>query len=67
MGTSCQDEPIPADDEGLDTHGRVLELRLAADRIDRGAYQRPYARIGCVRITPVNRHEDRPLAVAWNI
>ncbi len=48
---------MPRDMKLVDAHGRVLELRLAGNRIDRRIHHGPDARVGRHLIVPVNRHE----------
>nr|GEU28124.1 hypothetical protein [Tanacetum cinerariifolium] len=54
---AAEDETVPVDAELLDTHGRVLEFRLARHGIDHGVHQRSHAGIGRRLAIPVDRDE----------
>jgi hypothetical protein len=46
---AAQDEAMPVHAELLDAHGRVLEFRLARDRVDHRIDHRAHARVGGIR------------------
>src|SRR5262245_23490243 len=50
---------VPIDTDGLDARRRVLELRLAGDRVDDGIDHGADARVGGIAVAPVDRYEER--------